>query len=206
MVQYKYTTVAMVILTALICCVSIAGATTWTVHPTDPAADYTTIQTAIDSGTDGDYIEVWNSTYYEHVTVNKELTLYSRDGADVTIVDGSNTGKVFYVTENNATIDDFTVRNGNYGIHLYFADNCNITNSTITSHNYYAIYMYGANYNNINDNEVISNGYDGIYLYQSDDNTISNNNASMHTNHAGIYLHYYNDNNTLYNNTASSNR
>ncbi|MFQ6063267.1 MAG: nitrous oxide reductase family maturation protein NosD, partial [Methanosarcinales archaeon] len=166
--------------------IGMASATTLTVHPTDPSADHTKIQYAIDNATAGDTIEVWNSTYNERVTVNEELTIYARDGAENTIVDGYGSGNVFYVTADNVTINNFTVTNGNYGVYLSGADNCSVT-----------------------DNEVISNTYYGIYLYSSDNNNLSNNNASSQTNlwyGAGIYLGSYNDNNTIYNNTANNNR
>jgi hypothetical protein len=63
--------------------------TTWTVHPTDRSANFRTIQLAIDNKkvASGDSIEVWNGTYKESVVLDKRLTIYSRDGADVTIVD-----------------------------------------------------------------------------------------------------------------------
>ena len=40
-------------------------------------ADYSTIQEGIDAAVDGDIIEIAQGTYYENLTINKEITLQS---------------------------------------------------------------------------------------------------------------------------------
>ena len=71
--------------------ISVASAATITVND-DGGADYTKIQDAVDAASAGDFIEVWNGTYNENVDVGKRLTIYSRDGADVTIVEALSSG------------------------------------------------------------------------------------------------------------------
>lgn len=71
------------------------SATIRTVDDFDPLADHSTIQAAINVAADGDEIEVWPGTYTSTgaVVVNlmgKAITVRSRDGADVTIIDGQN--------------------------------------------------------------------------------------------------------------------
>ncbi len=55
------------------------GSRIYAVHPTDPGANYTNIQAAIGAASDGDSIEVWNSTYDEHVEVQKQLNKHAFD-------------------------------------------------------------------------------------------------------------------------------
>ncbi|MBE77467.1 MAG: hypothetical protein CMG41_07000, partial [Candidatus Marinimicrobia bacterium] len=40
-------------------------------------ADYPTIQQGIDAAVDGDIVEIAQGTYYENLTINKEITLQS---------------------------------------------------------------------------------------------------------------------------------
>jgi nitrous oxidase accessory protein NosD len=79
--------------------------TTFTVHPTD--ADFPTIQSAISYSNNGDSIEVWNGTYKESVVLNKRLTLYSRDGANVTIVDVGGFRSAITIIADSCTVDGF---------------------------------------------------------------------------------------------------
>ncbi|MFC1786627.1 NosD domain-containing protein [Halobacteriota archaeon] len=169
--------------TAELSFVIISGLRVITVND-DGGADYTSIQDAINNASDGDSIEVWNGTYNENVDVNKRLTIYSRGGADVTIVQAlSSDDHVFNVTADYVNLSGFTVKgassSGKSGIYLGIdVDHCNIT-----------------------DNKALDNGY-GIYLSHSSNNTISNNNAS--NNDEGIYL-WYSGNNIVSKNTAYNN-
>jgi nitrous oxidase accessory protein NosD len=72
--------------------------------------DYPTIQAAINAANDGDTVFVRNGTYYEHVVVNKTLSLLG-ESKDSTIIDGSNNGYVVDVTANNVNISQFLLRN-----------------------------------------------------------------------------------------------
>jgi len=185
---------------------AVSASTTYTVHPTDPSANFTSIQAAIDAASAGDSIEVYNSTYHEHVTVNKQLNIYSRDGTDVTIIDGDGSGKCFYVTDNYINICGFTVQNGEYGIYLYDSDYNKITENTASFNKYDGIYVeYYCDNNEITKNTVNSNKRNGIYLckYNNDnklsDNTVKSNDES------GIKLYKDNDGNEITNNSIELN-
>ncbi len=122
----------LILLAALTC---TAGATTWTVHPTDPTASYTTIQDAINGADDGDTIEVWNSTYTENVIVNKSLTLRGEGRDVVTVQANDSDNHVFNVTADMVNISGFTVTGvtgkGKAGMCLNNADYCNIFDNNI---------------------------------------------------------------------------
>ena len=175
-----------------------------TVHPTDPAADYTTIQDAIDAASDGYSIEVWGATYTENVVVDKRLTIYSRDGPDATIVDG-NGGVVFDVNSDWVNITGFTITNAtgyNAGIDISYQYHCNISYNIITG-NYHGIKLYGADYNTIIGNIVKDNDHRGIFLGSySNDNIVARN--TVNDNEYGVYLSNA-DNNEITCNLIASN-
>jgi len=171
---------------------------------------FETIQAAIDD-TDtlnGHTIMVSAGTYYEHVTVNKQLTIIGT-GRDSTIIDGSGVGDVVYVTIDWVNITGFTIRNSgnqdwpNYdsAIQLSNVDNANIQNNSLRSTRF-GICLVSSNYNTILDNNASSNYY-GIYLEYSNLNIIENNIASMNLFY-GIYL-YSSGTNCFNDNTISSN-
>jgi len=78
---------------------------------------YIQIQVAVNDAVASDTVYVYSGTYYEHVTINKSLTLQG-ENRGTTIVDGSGSGDVIYVTANNVTISGVTVTNGENGISL----------------------------------------------------------------------------------------
>ena len=61
--------------------------------------DYDTIQAAVDAAAPGDTVYVRSGTYFEHVVLNKQLTLQGEDLA-TTIIDGGGTGDVIEVSVN----------------------------------------------------------------------------------------------------------
>jgi hypothetical protein len=86
-----------------------SGPQTWIVDDDGPA-DFYTIQEAINAASDGDTIFVRNGTYYEHVVLNRTLSLVGESN-DSTIVDGSNNGYVVDILACNVSISQFTLQN-----------------------------------------------------------------------------------------------
>jgi parallel beta-helix repeat protein len=128
---------ALVLGFTLVMAVPVAAATTWYVDAancpgpgTGSAGDpFCTIQAAVSAASSGDTVYVRAGTYYEHVTIDKSLTLQGED-RNTTIVDGSGSGNVIYVTANYVTICGLTATNGGYGI--YLIPNWSIHHITVT--------------------------------------------------------------------------
>jgi parallel beta-helix repeat protein len=93
--------------------------------------DYSTIQEAINAASDGDTVFVRNGTYYEHVCVNKTVSIVGQD-RNTTTIDGNQTGTVVTVTTDNVNISGFTVQNGEAGLDLA-GDGNTVTSSMFSS-------------------------------------------------------------------------
>jgi len=166
--------------------------------------DYEKIQWAVDNASDGDTIIVRDGTYYESITVSKQLTIKSENGSDNCIINGGSSlwlrTDVFTLKADGIRIEGFTITGGRNGIYIH-SNNNSISNNNISSNRGDGIYLYESNNNSISENNISDNG-DGIHLENSNENSISNNNIS--NNHDGIEL-YYSDKNSISNNIISSN-
>ncbi|NQV15881.1 T9SS type A sorting domain-containing protein [bacterium] len=81
-----------------------------------PLLSFATIQEMIDAAEDGDIILVEAGTYVENIDFgDKNLTLRSVSGPEVTIIDGNNNGSVVMLhggQSENTVLDGFTITNG----------------------------------------------------------------------------------------------
>ena len=68
---------------------------------------YGSIQAAIDGSADGNTIEVCDGTYSGNITVNKNISLVSKNGAAATILDGDDSG---------SHLGTITLTSGRYGV------------------------------------------------------------------------------------------
>jgi len=138
------------------------------------------IQDLIDNASDGDTINIPGGTYYENIVIDKSINLVG-ENCDTTIIDGSGSGDVIYVSADWVNISGFTIRNSgdeyypNYdaGIDIYSNYNT-IMGNNLSNHNL-GIYLYESNGNTISGN-IISNNIYGIYLNRAHKNTIKGNN------------------------------
>jgi parallel beta-helix repeat protein len=123
------------------------------------------IQEAINNATEGDIITIPAGTYYEHVVVNKTLTLIGENNS-TTIIDGSNTGTVVTIEASNVTISGFTIQNsGNISEDKKYPIDCGIkVNATSTPIQNITIA-----------NNIIMNNSVGIYAKCSSSNAVANN-------------------------------
>lgn len=142
-----------------------AGYPVWiaTVHNIDTAINYDTIQAAIDAlqTLEGHTIFVDAGIYYEHVVVDKSVSLIGEDRS-ATVIDGDWTiGNGINVTASNVSVSGFTIRNNLNGI-----------------------YLEGSSNNTIVENMIVNNQY-GVYVHSySVDNIIYHNNFINNTNQA----------------------
>jgi len=189
----------------VLCFVGTASATNWSVDSSG-GAEFTGIQDAINSATEGDTIIVHSGVYYENVVVTKSLTLM---GNGQPVIDADGEGNAITLTEEGITLVGFTATNSgslwnDAGIAV-ISNNNTITGSNASNNSYNGICLYDfCNNNTITGNNVSSNNRSGISLYFSSNNTITGNNVS--NNEAGISLSCFSNNNTITGNNVSNNR
>lgn len=157
------------------------------VHNISTGLDYASIQEAISAPEtlDGNTITVDAGTYYEHVVVNKTLSLIGENMFN-TVIDGNGTGTVFYLTAENVSITGFVIRNaGGRGIYMLYSSGSNISYN-IFSDNSYAIWLSGSTNNLIIGNNLLQAQHVGIIISDSSEITLSSNNVT--NNEFGIAL------------------
>ena len=172
--------------------------------------NYTSIQDAINDASDGDTVFVYDdsSPYYEHILINKTISLIGED-IDTTIIDGSGNGTIVRIISDNVNISNLTIQNGDAGISCGFLTDSNTLKDNILSNNNCGIYLEGSSYNVIKDN-IISKNYIGIYLsdmpgpfgsvFRTTGNEISRNNFLYNIRNAKLYYLTLREVNTWRNN------
>lgn len=165
--------------------------------------DYPTIQEAINAARPGDTIFVRTGTYYEHVIVNKSISLIGEDRGR-TIIDAEQDGVTVIVIANQVSIMNFTIRNSgtpafiSYAypcILLYSVQDCDISFNYIVAKGIGLegdgiVLEYSFN-NDIHANTVSENGI-GILIENSFNNGIRGNNVTR--NGRGIIVSYSRNN------------
>jgi parallel beta-helix repeat protein len=144
--------------------------------------DFLAIQEAINNAVDGDTIFVKAGTYYEHVVVNKTVSLLGED-VSATIIDGNNTGHVVNVLSDNVSITGFTVQNSgsihmpelDAGICLNGTAGCAISGNRLVDNGFAGISLLNSNQNTITCNNLSSVGWGGVHLMNSTRNLVSVN-------------------------------
>jgi len=190
------------------------------------AETFTTIQQAIDNADLGDTIMVPAGIYYEHIVVNKTVSLIGENNA-TTIIDGNEGGTVVSITADDVSIVGFTIRDSGWGwtrngIYVQ-ADNCEIRNNYLI-HNCHNIRLNYSRSSRVMNNVIDSNGYGirllhatncvaignevsncigGIHLELADNCTVSRNHLSH--NDQGIRMYSPCTYNTINGNTVVNN-
>jgi parallel beta-helix repeat protein len=136
--------------------------------------NYSTIQSAINNSSDGDIIFIYNGIYYEHILINKKISLIGENNYS-TIIDGgqNQSSPVVHVVTSPFHICNLTIRNANAssgkeGIEIgYYNMDYTISNSTII-------------------HCKIFNTFDGISFWNSSNILISN--CSIFNNTNGVMM------------------
>ncbi|MCI0497845.1 MAG: hypothetical protein L0Z54_06110 [Thermoplasmata archaeon] len=142
--RYSYGAVYVLGIVFMACWSVIAVATfaegaTYTVDDDWAGADYSSIQDAHNASMAGDTINVYAGTYYEHLKINRTLTLTGNGSSD-TIIDGSGSGTVVRIRADSVSMSGFNVTNGGTskpysGIYID-GDDCVISHCEVTDTNY----------------------------------------------------------------------
>jgi parallel beta-helix repeat protein len=147
--------------------------------------DFLTIQEAINNAVEVDTIFVKAGTYYEHVVVNKTVSLVG-ENCSTTIVDGNNTGHVINIVSNNVNATGFTVQNSgdnqmpylDAGFCLNGTTGCTISENRVINNGFCGISLLYSQENTIAHNNLSKTGWGGIHLLSSSNNIVSGNNIS----------------------------
>jgi len=139
--------------------------------------DYAKIQWAISNASMGDVIIVSAEIYYEHVIIDKSLTIKGENGK--TTIDGNGTSDVLRIYADNVNISGFTIQNSgpdilDSGIFMGNSSWCNISYN-ILIHNGQGIWIDYQSNSNVFAGNNVSNNLVGIALDFSDNNIITNN-------------------------------
>jgi parallel beta-helix repeat protein len=178
---------------------NVKASDAYPVHNIDSGLGYPTIQSAIDAQqtVDGHTIVVGDGIYHEHVAVHKSISIIG-ENRTTTIIDGNGTGTVVLVTAVNVTMKEFSVENGNVGIHLdhsndsliaendvfsnadgidlSYCDNCTIRQNTAKNNAQRGIFVTNSWNFEVKSNEVSFNGWYGMNSNASTNGLIAGNN------------------------------
>ncbi|MFA5772560.1 MAG: right-handed parallel beta-helix repeat-containing protein, partial [Thermoplasmata archaeon] len=168
--------------------------------------DYTNIQDAINASSIGDTVYVYNGTYYEHLMINKTLSLVGENQSNTTI-DGGSTGALITINADYVNVSGFLMRNsGSTGSDAAVKITTTANYSTITYNTMidtiYGVSVDTGSYNNISHNNII-NSISGLTIQWSIHNTVTYNNIT-NSNYYGLYLGYSSYNNVTSNNASNN--
>jgi len=146
----------------------------------DGGQDYASIQEAIDAASPGDTINIPSGTYFENIVIDKSIKLIGENN-ETTIIDGSRSSNVIYVTAGNVEISGFTIQNsgkGDWDAGLQLVSDYNTVYNNIFTSNENGILVGSfertSKGNTISNNDIFDNGI-GILFYNSKDNAVIDN-------------------------------
>jgi parallel beta-helix repeat protein len=160
------------------------------VHNLDTSLNYTTIQEAIDAPEtlNGHTISVDSGIYFEHVYINKSISLVG-ENRSTTIIDGNDTGTVIAVYADFAMVRGFSIQHSGFFVGLpsgieVGSSNCTIIGNTIVLNKGGISLLFGGNHTI--SNNIISSSYYGINIIYSENNKIFHNSFLNNTQHVYI--------------------
>ena len=160
--------------------------------------NYSKIQYAIENASSGDSIFVYNGTYLENIVVDKTINLTGED-IDTTFIDGSGSGNVVHITEDNVFFTKFTIKNGNIGAKLDNCEGVNVDKCNFSDNNYGIDINYYCYYNNISNCNIKDSDSRGISIGSSntENNEFYNNNIEVNDETGFYFLGHGSFNNNI---------
>jgi parallel beta-helix repeat protein len=136
--------------------------------------NYPSIQAAINHASQGDTLFIRNGTYYEHIVVNKSITIQG-ESKYFTVIEGNNTGDTILIESSNVKISELRTVNGYYYDVRIDAANSAISNCILTG---FACISVNSNQNAIIGN-LLDNCTCAIFLSEGcQGNTVIGNTVS----------------------------
>lgn len=167
---------------------------------------YQNITSGIEQASAGYTIFVYNGTYYEHVVVDKTLTL-TGENKDTTIIDagGTEPGSIVVVVADNVEISNFAVQHSRLGGNAIWIDGYvnNTISDNIIANNGDGIRILHSSGNLIAGNIVKNNPYTAVGFDWAHDNIVNGNTITR--NYIGVGAGNPSYDNTFSGNTISSN-
>jgi hypothetical protein len=158
--------------------------------------NYTKIQDAINDSSNGDTVFVYDdsSPYYEHVNINKMITLAGED-KNTTVIDGSYKGTVVKISTDGIVLTGFTIQHGAAGGIRISSNGNQIFDNIVKNDGESMVPGYGISlgaYSNnvVRNNEIIYNGGFGIDISDLDEegnNNLITENFIAHNLQVGIH-------------------
>jgi len=115
----------------------LGGITAWNAAAYPVYVNYSSIQAAINNANVGDTLYISTGLYYEHLIVNKSVTLIGENKYN-TIIDGTENGTIFNVTSDDVSVSYFTIQDcgcscqDHYGFYVEkYRHNVNITDNNM---------------------------------------------------------------------------
>jgi parallel beta-helix repeat protein len=155
------------------------------------------IQDAIDLASNGDTVFVYSGFYTEHIHVKKSVNLIGED-KNSTVIDGSKSGDVIYLTGNESQISGFTIQE--CGRCLFSDCACidvrswgntihsNIIRNSDNIQEEHGIYVHVLQSNNLIKNNIFEGNCYGVRLQFSSDTFLKNN--SFTNNYWGMQFEF----------------
>ncbi|UCG36562.1 MAG: right-handed parallel beta-helix repeat-containing protein [Candidatus Bathyarchaeota archaeon] len=204
----------------------VNAATVWIVNSNN-IGGFSRIQDAIEAASEGDTVRVMAGTYYEHVVVQKSVSLIG-ENSSTTIINGSGEGTAVSVNASNIVVQGFTLANSGNGVYVTKAFNCTVQSNNVRNNKDRGIIIsmsqnctvldnyvegtwqgYGLNVNAservlVKDNAAINNYFDGIGFFSSTSSEVVGNTVSENR-LFGMVVDYQSDKNLIYSNNFFSN-